>query len=337
MSEYIKSEKDLQDEVFDKFTPKKKSSLCLGLSYDLLSRLSDEAYTEFRIENGMDIFSPIDFGIHADRVFNCGSLLEFKISEDEHTLFRANFCKDRLCPMCQWRRSMKIFSQVSSCMNYLQSNNSSVRFIFLTLTVKNCSAQDLPGLISKLETGWRNLTRHKRFIKSVLGSFRALEVTYNRLRDDFHPHLHIVLVVSSSYFKGSNYIPQSVWSEMWSNAAGLDYDPVVDVRTIKDDGIGLGKAVAEVSKYAVKGADYLRFDRLTNAKIVYAFSTALYGRKLCSFTGVFREARKALSLDSVEDGDLVHTGDEVLRDDIASSIIRYQWRFGCYSKLSEEH
>ena len=41
--------------------------------------------------------------------------------------------------MCSWRRSLKIFSQVSNIMNYFE-DSFECKYIFLTLTVKNVSS-----------------------------------------------------------------------------------------------------------------------------------------------------------------------------------------------------
>ena len=54
-----------------------------------------------------------------DRTMSCGDSLAFRrgISQDGELaeisrLHSANFCKDRLCPMCQWRRSRKMYAQM---------------------------------------------------------------------------------------------------------------------------------------------------------------------------------------------------------------------------------
>lgn len=334
MFDFIMHGQELQAELDIRFTPKKNSADKLGFYYDFLSRLQngDRYYQSLIDELGISSLSPVNFGNRSQRVFNCGSYLEFKVSPEGHKLHHANFCKDRLCPMCQWRRSMKVFSQVSSCMDWIQDRQSDVCYLFLTLTIKNCIPSDLASSISKLETGFKKLIHdNRRLRKLLLGSFRSLEITYNRLTDTFHPHLHIVLALPSKYFSGSYYISQKEWQSMWSHAAGLDYDPVIDVRVVKNTPRGLSAAVAEVSKYAVKDADYLKFDKLTNTRLVYWLSVSLQGRRLCSFTGLFREARQTLKLDSIEDGDLVVTGSDVLRDDVAYMIVRYTWRNGVYT------
>ena len=46
--------------------------------------------------------------------------------------------------------------------------------------------------------------------KNVLGYLRATEVTYSTEHENYHPHLHVLLFVKSSYFTGNNtnYISQ---------------------------------------------------------------------------------------------------------------------------------
>ena len=102
------------------------------------------------------------------RVKDCGSFLEFKRFEDQSLkLNKANFCKVRLCPLCSWRRSLKIFGQVSKVMNYLESEEYA--FLFLTLTTRNCLGFDLSTTIDLIFKAFKKLTRSKEFKKSVEG------------------------------------------------------------------------------------------------------------------------------------------------------------------------
>lgn len=296
----------LQDEVATKFQPKKEASLLLSEVYrqlDLISRVF--------------------------RVADCGSYLEYHVTEQKKKLHTANFCKDRLCPMCNWRRSLKIFGQVSQVMNELEKQG--YQFLFLTLTVKNCSAADLPDTVQMLFDGWRRLYHKKGvFRKSVAGSFRSLEVTRNSRTSFFHPHLHVILAVRPDYFSGRNYISQAEWGRLWRSCCDLDYNPIIDIRKVKPGSEGLVGAVAEVSKYAVKATDFLKGSMDDMTDYVSAFLSALTGRRLCSFTGCFNEVRKQLALDDVESGDLVHVEADELRVDLAYMVVRYCWRSGVY-------
>lgn len=301
---YTSSLQVLQDEVNNKFAVKKNRSSVLGAVYSIL-----------------------DEPIRSQRVFECGSFLEFRVSESESNLQVANFCKDRLCPMCNWRRSLKIFGQVSQVMNQMDEYD----FLFLTLTVKNCSASDLPNTVQVLFDGWRYLYNKNKEFKSVIeGTFRSLEVTINKEKETFHPHLHCILAVKPSYFK-KGYITQERWSELWSSACDLEYNPVVHVQKVKKIGKGICGAVAEVAKYSTKDSDFLDPDDLDkSAEYTRILLNALSGRRLCGWTGIFAKIRKQLNLDDVEDGDLIHTSDDCIRQDVECMIVRYYWRCGVY-------
>lgn len=299
----------VQDEVAAKFQPKKEDSLILS-----------------------DVYRELDMVQRALRVGECGTYLEYHVTKSEKKLHKANFCRDRLCPMCNWRRSLKIFGQVSQVMNELEKQG--YQFLFLTLTVKNCSADDFPDTVQMLFDGWRNFYHErKRVKKAVSGTFRSLEVTRNKSTGFFHPHLHTVLAVRSDYFTGSDYISQAEWSGLWRSCCSLGYDPVVDVRKIKPGSKGLAGAVAEVAKYAVKATDFLEGSMDEKSNFVSAFLSALTGRRLCSFTGCFDKVRKQLALDDIENGDLVHVDGDELRPDMAYMVVRYGWRAGVYVRV----
>ena len=121
-----------QAEIDERFTPKKERSQYLAQVYDLL-QLNNKA----------------------DLVRGCGTFLEWHISDVRSKLVHANFCKDRLCPSCTWRRSLKAFHHVSRCLDYMESEH--YQYLFLTLTLKNCSDSDLVKTIDLLNSAKRTL------------------------------------------------------------------------------------------------------------------------------------------------------------------------------------
>ena len=310
----------VQEEIVCKFSPKKVVAVALADIYAAL------ASSEF--ERGL----PLGMDVRAQRVRDCGSFLEFIATLDARYLHRANFCKDKLCPLCNWRRSLKMFAQVSQIMDVLEKDG--YRFLFLTLTVRNCPADGFGQALTDLLSGWKAMQNRKPFSgkgSQILGTLRILETTYNAAEKTYHPHLHIVLAVKPSYFKGGHYITQAKWVEYWRAAMKLDYDPIVHVETVKPiQDNGYGKAVAEVSKYPFKSADWYNREGEEQLDVVSTLFKGLHGRRLTGFSGVFREARNRLALDDVEDGDLVHTDIDQLRPDVAYLIIRARWQAGTY-------
>lgn len=266
------------------------------------------------------------------RVGECGNYLEFRLAaSDTFKLTRANFCKVRLCPMCSWRRSLKIFGQVSKVMDYVDENHN-YKYIFLTLTVKNCYSEDLKSTLDLMTKSFNKLSERKAFKQVVKGYFRSLEITYNKDDDTYHPHFHMILAVNDSYFKDTRiYLTQKNWTNLWKESLKVDYTPIVDVRRLRENN---GKEVAEVAKYTVKSEDLLIRDEKGNIienltdEVVKTLDNALHRKRLTAFGFKFKEIHKKLNLDDAEDGDLAKTDNEELREDLTNIILRYQWNIG---------
>ena len=275
------------------------------------------------------------------RVKDCGTFLEFRRYQDQSLkLNQANFCKVRLCPMCSWRRSLKIYGQVSKVMDFI-SENGDYDFIFLTLTCRNVLGEDLSGTIDTLFNSFKKMTKRKRFKQSVKGYFRALEVTHNLdyasdWFDTYHPHFHMILVVNKSYFNSRDYISQSEWTEIWKSCLKVNYNPIVYVTRFKDTGgRGIEKSIAETAKYTVTSDDYIVRDDITMEIVetmtddaVYILDKALSYRRLTAYGGILKDIHKELNLDDPEDGDLINTDNEEIREDLDYIIERYHWNIG---------
>lgn len=206
----------------------------------------------------------------ADRMLQCGQWLKFETCGDRcgyRRLTWANFCRTRLCGMCQWRKSYRVAVDVRKVCHEAYRRytyRGKLRWILLTLTVRNaCNHKELKDTLTMLSKGWQRMMQRAQVKKAVIGSFRAVEVTINNekfkkytkgkrkgqfVRDKkgnlipnewygtYHPHIHALVAVNSSYFarKKGYYIKQKDWVKLWRHACRLDYDPNVDVRPVKD-------------------------------------------------------------------------------------------------------
>lgn len=317
-----------QTEVKERFAPKRTASEYLALVFDALADLDRE--------------HAVIYGKKYERVSKCGSFLQFahEIGTDgtigiKGKLYKAEFCRERLCPMCQWRRSLKQFGQVSQIMDLIADK---YKYLMLTLTVPNVSGYDLQKTIKRLLSSFNRLTKYKRWSVSVLGFFRALEVTYNENTGEFHPHLHVILAVSHRYFVSKEYINHDEWLSMWRRAYKDDSILFVNVQRVKgksSEGVeaqkDLKSAVAEVAKYSVKDSDYLKDSDLeTSMRIVDTLYKSLHGVRLCHFGGVFRGAYKTLKLEDAESeqANLIDVGEDKIRQDVALLIVQYNWGIG---------
>ena len=129
----------------------------------------------------------------------CGDTLIFVRNEKgEKRLHGANFCRNRLCPMCNWRRSLKMYSQVSQITDKILATRKS-RFIFVTLTVRNPDGAHLAKTLDLMNKGFSYITSNsrtfapaKKFKESLQGYIKATEITYNSEEDTYHPHIHCI-------------------------------------------------------------------------------------------------------------------------------------------------
>lgn len=243
--------------------------------------------------------------------------------------------------MCAWRRSYKIFGQVSQIMDVIYADYT---FLFLTLTVPNVPAAELPSTLDHLFSSWNRFTGYKKIKKVVKGYFRALEITYNNKVDSFHPHFHVVLAVPVGYLTSRDYISRDEWLALWRKACRNESITQVDIRVCNDKGSverraqtkvarALSSVVAEVAKYSVKDSDYLfPNDSALTDYLVSTFTNALFHRRLAQFGGIFKDVFKALNLDDAEDDntDLVHINNN-LNPSLAWLICRYNWNIGVYN------
>lgn len=291
------------------------------------------------------------------KVDNCGSYLEFKrLHDDRLKLQRAFFCKDRLCPLCAWRRSLKVYGMVSAVTGkILEKKNYS--FLLLTFTLRNCWGPDLSREIDHLLQGYSLFRRVRKVERSFLGMFRSLEVTRNwqKFNEDgslnewylsYHPHIHVLVCVDSDkYFSDSYYyVEQAELVEMWQSCCDVDYLPSVDIREIKGGRREIEKAVAEVAKYTLKSKDVVpedvplvddvkdsrdleaEFDMDEN---IFTLSEALFNRRLVSFSGIFGKVKRQIfGNEDAVDGDLVHVEDDSLSDEEEAAVVKYYWNRG---------
>lgn len=227
---------------------------------------------------------------HALRVQGCGNVLKFKRDVDGHhlVLYQAYFCKDRLCAMCQWRRMLKVTYQMRKTIEQSLIRYPSSRFLFLTLTVKDVKGEDLRSTLKTLNSAFTRMVKWRTVKTDLIGFVRSAEVTVNRETMMYHPHLHVLLQVRSSYFKGGHYLKHADWQALWRMALRIDYDPMVNIQVIKPsarrhDGDSILNATAEVGKYQVKPAMYLSEDSEVDMVIIDTLRTQLRGLRMVTY------------------------------------------------------
>jgi plasmid rolling circle replication initiator protein Rep len=220
----------------------------------------------------------------------------------QRKLNSANFCRQRLCPMCCSRRALLTASQVRLVGHRVLMERPDLRFVFLTLTVPNVQGERIGDAITDLYAGFQRLWRTAEVKRSGLGYFRALEVKYSRKRGDYHPHLHVLIAVPPRFFKDW-YIHQQRWLALWQQSTGNPQITQVDIRVVKPKATGedkLAGAAAEVGKYVVIAKDVIQDDLRKTAEVVGFLHSGLRGRRLTQYGGVLSLAKRHLKLVDAE-------------------------------------
>lgn len=224
-----------------------------------------------------------------DRLNHCGTILNFLSNKekDKSRLIKGNFCRDRFCPMCIWRKAIRDSLEVGVVMRALQEKFK-YKFIFATFTIPNVPGEILEETITEMSKALTKMMRKVRFKNAIHGFVRKIEVTYNSERNDYHPHIHVIFAVDASYFKNpKKYIKHDEWLAEWRIVMENDLIDFVNLKRVPDEQIE--NASLEMAKYTVKGQD-LAYSR----KVLRVLVQALKGKRLITYSGVFKDYKKKL-------------------------------------------
>ncbi len=223
-----------------------------------------------------------------DLVQDCNTFLSFVADKtlEKQKLYKANSCKNRFCPVCAWRKARKDALGLSLMMQYIKQQEKK-EFIFLTLTTPNVQNEQLEDEIKHYNKSFKKMVERKKVKSIIKGYVRKLEITYNKKRDDYNPHFHVLIAVNKSYFTDKRYyISQQEWLDLWRDVTGISEITQVQVQKIRQNN---NKELYEMAKYSGKDSDYL-----INQKVFDAFYKSLKGKQVLVYSGLFKEAKKKL-------------------------------------------
>ncbi len=227
---------------------------------------------------------------YSQRTKSCAELLDFRLvpvaSDGEYKLklAAARFCRVRHCPICQWRRSLMWKAKAYQVLPKVVQDYPKHRWLFLTLTLRNCPVAELRQTLDHMNKSFIRLTKLKDF--PGVGWIKSVEVTRGK-DGNAHPHIHCLLMVAPSYF-GVNYLSQERWVELWQKSLRIDYKPQTHVRAIAKyhDPMVI---VPEILKYQVKESDLV-----ANREWFLELTQQLHKTRAVAVGGVLREYMREL-------------------------------------------
>ena len=296
---------------------------CLSLDgYTLLESLSEKDKPWDKHRRNADIISNYyrlgGMDSHADRVALCSQLLGFRLEPSKLTdeyklkLASAQFCRVRHCPICQWRRSLQWKARAYENLPRVVTDYPNGRWIFLTLTMKNCELTELNATLKHLNQSFRRLSQLKAF--PGIGWVKSVEVTRGRDGKSAHPHLHCLILLKDSYYK-EDYLSKTDWIALWKQSLRVDYSPVLDVKAIQADSSPVG-LIAEVLKYQCKESDLV-----ASPEWFIEYVKQVHGTRAVGVGGVLREYFRELE----EEPDDLIGHDEQSTEETEGPSIYFRW------------
>ena len=251
-------------------------------SWDKHRHSADLVADLYRGEDGFDTY--------AQRMDSCAQILDFKLVPDldlgelQLKLSAAHFCRVPQCPVCQSRRSLMWKARALRALPLVVRDYPKHRWLFLTVTQKNCLVSELRETVLEMNKSFKRLTMLKQW--AVEGWIKSLEVTRGK-DSSAHPHFHCLLLVSSSYFR-RNYLNYDDWTELWQRAARFDYKPQVHVRAVAKNH-DPAVLIPEILKYSVKESDLYK-----SREFLLGITEQLYKIQRISVGGILRPYLKKL-------------------------------------------
>ncbi len=275
-----------------------------------------------------DLYSGSELENLAFRMETCANWLRYALLPEDYgerkfRLREARFCRCRYCPICQWRRKQMWLSRCHRKLPALFADYPTARFLYLTLTFKNCPVTELRSTIIYANEAWKRFSQRKAF--PGVGWVKCWEVTRNSETGEAHPHMHIMVMVRASYFKGKDYLSHKKWQQLWRESLRVHYDPRVDVRVVKSKSGKTGDAqellmsgLIETLKYSVKEDDLI-----ADRDFLIELTAQMHGMRTIAIGGVMRKY-----LNDNEPGDLINDGEpdlDLLTEDEINYLV-FDWR-----------
>jgi plasmid rolling circle replication initiator protein Rep len=252
-----------------------------------------------------------DMNGRAGRMAQCGDTLEYRFCKDcsKWQIGNVWLCRDRLCPVCKWRLSIKRYCLMFPVFQELVQDYGDKRFSFITLSVKNCKVDNIKATVKKMYKIWQNMQMRKICKENLKGFARSFEITYNDKRRDFHPHFHVIAMWEDSAYHDELI---RAWLEI-CNREGLKVDiKAQDGREILRDSAvtamddmteDITGAILETFKYETKTSDIEGLNIMTFKE----FANQMSGLRTVSLGGIIREIARR---QGVKENQLEHDDEE---------------------------
>lgn len=153
-----------------------------------------------------------------ERFKTCGDHPSVEYCPDtDRVRIQANHCKSRFCPKCRTHRQARWRETLKAAVTSLPN----AEWKLITLTLKHCD-DDLKTQLNHLRKSFRRLRQTDLWKQRIKWGIAVIEVSYNKTKDQWHPHLHILAPC--------NFIDYSKLRTCWMKATGGSH--IIDVQRL---------------------------------------------------------------------------------------------------------
>jgi hypothetical protein len=148
-----------------------------------LQKRANSKLLAFQLATALGSLGPVNLAKQYERGVNCSSVVQ-KTGDR----YRSTYCERRFCLVCNRIRTSKLIYGYKPALDNLADLH------FLTLTVPNVKPYELKKTIQDMTKTFQRIKDNlrKNYGHRITG-IRKIEVTYNDLRKDYHPHFHLIL------------------------------------------------------------------------------------------------------------------------------------------------
>lgn len=240
----------------------------------------------------------------AERMSECSKEITIKLCPEcgRYEITKAKLCRDRLCPVCSWRLSLKRYSEMMNVSKDIITEYPNNQWSFMSLTVQNCAPDKLDYVLNKMSEAFNRMRQRKIYKEDILGWARTVEVTFNKEDNTLHPHYHVLLIWNKNVnvlHQGARLLNHWVASvkdlivsikaqniEDIYNKDKADYD----VKGEEKADIDVTKAVLESFKYTQKASQALYMP----TSIFYQYAQNIARKRTVSYGGLIKKQMKKL-------------------------------------------
>ena len=212
--------------------------------------------------------------------YNCNNI---QIWNRETQKLTSRYCNSRTCMICNRIRTAKLLNGYFKPLFDLMDNEPDKKLEFVTLTIPNCKKEDLAYTRDKMA---KNLTNIIRVLNEKRGmdisGIKKIEITYNDIEDNYHPHFHIIVNKNSGQLIIDEWLKRYTEAEIWCQQT----KKVNDIHALK-----------ELFKYSTK---FLIKDNKTGKQKIYTHAidvimSSLYKKRSVQSFGKLKKLDEQIS------------------------------------------